>query len=59
MEKIVTKENSDALVRATQQGKAKQKNISNFDIRTAGQIGKDQERALSAILKPSIFTCSP
>ena len=51
MEKIVTKENSDALVRATRQGKAKQKNISNFDIRTAGQIGKDQERALSGILE--------
>jgi hypothetical protein len=27
------------------------KNISNFDIRTAGQIGKDHERALSAILE--------
>jgi hypothetical protein len=58
MEKIVTQEEIGALFRSTRQGKAKQKNISNFDIRTAGQIGKDQKRALSAILKPSIFTCS-
>ena len=51
MEKIVTKENSDALVHATQQGQSQAKNISTFDIRTAGQIGKDQERVLPAILE--------
>jgi len=58
MEKILTQEEIDALFRATQQGqipadgvKAKQKNILNFDIRVAGQIGKDQVRALSTLLE--------
>jgi flagellar motor switch protein FliM len=56
MEKILTQEEIDALFRATQQGqipaggaKAKQKNISNFDIRVGGQISKAQARALSTL----------
>ena len=58
MEKILTQEQIDALFRATQKGqipadgvKAKPKNISNFDIRTAGQVDKNQVRPLSAILE--------
>jgi flagellar motor switch protein FliM len=58
MEKILSQEEIDALFRATQKGqipagraKAERKDISKFDIRVAGQISKDQVRALSALLE--------
>ena len=59
MEKIVTQEEIGALFRSTRQGKAKQKNISNFGIRAAGQIGKDQERVLPAILETGYLHLFP
>ena len=58
MEKILNQEEIDALFRATQKGqvpagsaKAEKRDISKFDIREAGQISKDQVRALSALLE--------
>src|ERR1700730_380065 len=58
MEKILSQDEIDALFRATQKGqipaggaKAERKDISKFDIRVAGQISKDQVRALSALLE--------
>ena len=58
MEKILSQDEIDALFRATQKGqipagraKAERKDVSKFDIRLAGQISKDQVRALSALLE--------
>jgi len=58
MEKILNQEEIDALFRATQKGqipagsaRAEKRDIAKFDIREAGQISKDQVRALSALLE--------
>jgi hypothetical protein len=50
MEKILTGRDRCVIPLDTA-GQSQAKNISNFGIRTAGQIGKDQERALSGILE--------
>jgi len=59
VEKILTQEEISALFLSIQQGQSQAKNISNFDVRTAGLIGNDPVRALSAILETEYLHLLP